>query len=55
MYVQNRNNRWEKMYNAREEIMNILNCVYFEKLCNGITFFPELNLKKLKEGITFPT
>ena len=34
------NQQMEKMYNGREEFMNILSYVDFEKMCNVIKNFP---------------
>ena len=42
-----------RMYNAREEIMNILCHVDFAKLCNAIQLFPGLNQNIVGKGITF--
>ena len=39
------NQQMEKMYNAREKIMNILSYVDFAKQFNAINFFSELNRK----------
>ena len=47
------NQQMEQMYNAREEMMNILSYVDFSKLCNVMKVFTELNQNILKEGITF--
>ena len=44
----------EQMYNAGEELMNILSYVDFAKLCNVIKYSSELNQKIVKEVITFP-
>ena len=44
----------EKVYNGREESMNILSYVNCAKLCNGIKKFPKLNRNFVKEAITFP-
>ena len=35
----------ELMYNSREDVMNILSYVDFEKLCHVIKYFPQLNQK----------
>ena len=47
------NQQMEKMYNGREEMMNILRCVDLKKLCNVIKDFIQLNKKNVKEGIHF--
>ena len=42
-----------KIYNAREDIMNILIYVAFSKMCHVINFFPELNQKLGKKKLLF--
>ena len=44
----------EQMYNQREYLKNILSCIDFNRLCNVIKQFPELNHNIAKEGISFP-
>ena len=44
----------EQIYNVREELMNILSYVDFEKMCNIIKNSPGLNHNFVKEDITFP-
>ena len=44
------NQQMEPMYISREELMNILSCVDFAKLCHIINNFPELNCNIMKEG-----
>ena len=44
----------EQMYNAGEEVMNILGFVDYEKMFRVIKFFPELNQNFVKEGIILP-
>ena len=41
-------------HNGREGLMNILTYVGFEKLCNVIKNFPELNRNFVQGDITFP-
>ena len=48
------NQKMEPMYNAREEIMNILDYINFSKLFHAIKYFPELNNFWGNEDITFP-
>ena len=48
------NQQMEQIYNARQVLMNILSYVDFARLCVVIKYFPELNQKIVKEGITFP-
>ena len=48
------NQQMEKMYNAIEDMMNILSYVDFAIMCNVNKYFPELNHKFGKEDINFP-
>ena len=48
------NQQMERMYNGIDELLNILSCVGFAKLCYVIKNLPELNHNFVKEGITFP-
>ena len=42
------------MYNGKQELINILSHIGFEKLYNVIKNFTELNQNSVKEGIHFP-
>ena len=46
------NKKMEVMYNSREHMKNILCYFYFARLCQVITYFPQLNPNFGKEDIT---
>ena len=48
------NGKMEVMYNARDHMKNLFCYVYFERLCQVIDYFPQLNPKFGKDDITFP-
>ena len=47
------NQQMEQIYNARDDMMNILSYADSSNLCHVIKYFPELNKTNWKEDITF--